>query len=170
MRIVPAVAGVLICLASTPYAVAQTAIGGESRHVVNAPQNTQDDPPFHFRNSGMKVIVSRGHDLAVQPGQNALKMPRTMNCESRKGCEITIALMINISETTGAPYQICGLVDGMPAKPTCFDQPTFAASNLQSLEVPQGAHTVQAQFLDQGNAGTIGEFQGIYTLYEKTGP
>jgi hypothetical protein len=156
-------AGAAMLLIMAPSAFAQTAPGGTSRGTAPA---GPAEPPFHFRDLRTAVVIRNGNDLTVQPGQNDLGAPTTLNCRSAAGCELSIAVAINISQSTDDLYVVCTLVDGSPAKPQCLNHMYFETSTLQSLSVSQGRHVVETQFLDQGIAGVIGSWQVNYTLYE----
>lgn len=156
-------AGAVMVLLVAPCAFAQTAPGGASNG--NAPAGPVN-PPYHFRDSRMAVLIRFGDNLPVVPGANDMNKPTTLACRSAAGCELSIAVATNISLSTTAPYKLCTLVDGNPAKPQCLDHSNFDASTLQSLSVGQGSHVVQTQFFDEGRDGVIGSWQVDYTLYE----
>jgi hypothetical protein len=147
--------------AASAQTVGRAAVGKSTQQSPGASM-----PSVHARGR-VDILVHAGASANLVPGYSNIDKKGNMNCDDPSGCLITISTEFVITGSTGALYEVCTLVDGQAAQPPCEDdqQQYFTSTTLQSIVVAAGKHTVQTQFYDEGQNGTLGGWEISYTQY-----
>jgi len=129
----------------------------------DAPDGTR----YRFYDAAPTIIVHQGtKPTPIAAGQTHLDPPRTIKCNSKRGCLITAKVWVSFDTHQGIA-SVSAYIDNVAMEPNVvYYQGQAILTAQQSTFVPTGIHTVATIVQQVDAGGEIVGWNAEYALYE----